>query len=295
MTFRQFYRCNQFLLKKRACFRYKIEPLYNIMIGRTFSERRISDRILIRNEDEERKQPLVVVLGWGNCKMKQLYNYSNIFEKENFTSVCVTTTLVNSLLKFDTAGKKESSDLKDILNELLQNRRPLFFYIFSNGGLTLYYYIVKNFNSNMVICKNIKGTIFDSAPIVPNYESAEIVKQAFIASFGNNVITKFSGSLIKLFVKYLVSSKKELEEVLPTLENSEIKSPQLVLFSKIDKLAPYKDIQNFINARKERGYDISYRLWEDSKHVAHMKTHTDEYVQLVDKFIEHCLHKEISE
>ena len=259
---------------------------------KSFSERKISDRVLIRNEDKDQKQPLVVIIGWGNCKMKQLFKYSEIFEKQNFTSVCVTTTLVNSLLRFDTAGKRESLELKNVLVNLLQNNseRQVIFYLFSNGALTLYYYIAKDLNSNVFLGKNIKGTIFDSSPIVPNYNSPEIVKQAFISAYRKrNIVVTSAGNFIKLFVYVLVTWKKELEEVFPQLIKLNISSPQLVLFSKNDNLAPYDDILKFIQERRSHGFEVSYKLWEKSGHVAHLKHHNEEYVVRVKNFIDHCM------
>ena len=266
-----------------------------VSIGLTykrFIERKVSDRVLIRNEDKDQKQPLVVIIGWGNCRMKQLYKYSEIFERQNFTSVCVTTTLVNSLLRFDTAGKRESLELKNVLVNLLENNseRQLIFYLFSNGGLTLYYYIAKDLNSDVFLGKNIKGTIFDSSPIVPNYNSPEIVKQAFISAYGKrNIFVTSAGNFIKLFVYVLVAWKKELEEVFPRLIKLNISTPQLVFFSKNDNLAPYEDILKFIQERQSHGFEVSYKLWEKSGHVAHLKYHNEEYVGRVKNFIDHCI------
>lgn len=266
-----------------------------VSIGLTykrFSERKVSDRVLIRNEDKDQKQPLVVIIGWGNCRMKQLYKYSEIFERQNFTSVCVTTTFVNSLLRFDTAGKRESLELKNVLVNLLENNseRQLIFYLFSNGGLTLYYYIAKDLNSDVFLGKNIKGTIFDSSPIVPNYNSPEIVKEAFISAYGKrNIFVTSAGNFIKLFVYVLVAWKKELEEVFPRLIKLNISTPQLVFFSKNDNLAPYEDILKFIQERQSHGFEVSYKLWEKSGHVAHLKYHNEEYVGRVKNFIDHCI------
>ena len=73
------------------------------------------------------------------------------------------------------------------------------------------------------------------------------------------------------------------------LTESPLQCPQLLLYSKADKLAPYQDIENYSQARKERGIFVVSKCWQRSKHVNHYREHTAEYLDVLNYFIEHCL------
>lgn len=254
-------------------------------------EEKLSKNILLINDDPAQNKPLVVLLGWGNGPMKQLRKYSKLFEAKDFTCVCVTSTMINSIVRFDTAGRKDSNIMKNaVLNLTSKNKdRPIIFHTFSNGGLVLLYYFIKGLDGKSYPSKNIKGTIFDSCPTVPRKDTTEVVAKELTVNISNGMIKNAVGSFIKAFIYFLLATKKEMGEFVPILESSKLENSQLVLFSKADVYAPYKDILKYIEAREKKGVDITYKLWDDSAHVAHMKTNEEEYVKLVEEFVDKCL------
>ena len=41
--------------------------------------------------------------------------------------------------------------------------------------------------------------------------------------------------------------------------------------------------------RKYKGVDVSFKLWDESKHVMHVKHHKEEYEKLIDEFVKNSL------
>ena len=69
------------------------------------------------------------------------------------------------------------------------------------------------------------------------------------------------------------------------LKRAPILFPHLYLYSKVDHLAPYKDIVEFIKYQKSVGAEVKSKMWDDSDHVAHFRKYTKEYENLVISFI----------
>ena len=240
--------------------------------------------------------PVVILFGWADGNFEHLNKYRELFESKDYTTVCVRTSMINSVFRMSTAGWKESMDVRNVLEEILQNNpeRPVFLYAFSNGGLSVQYMMVKDMDSNSFPGKNIKGMIFDSCPIKPDLSTSTTSALELYTKPINNLVLKFLLScIVKMAIYVVVKTDKDLDKVITNIKNSKITSPQLFLFSKDDKLAPYQDILDVIDARKKIGIQVTYKLWDCSRHVCHMKMHTEEYVEMVESFVDECLSSDV--
>ena len=257
-----------------------------------FTERVLSNKITIRNEDTSQKSPVVCLFGWGNGTKKHLLKYSNLFEEKGHTTVLVTTTLLNSLFRISTAGKKESENVNKALNEIcnINKQRQLLFYSFSNGGCAISHLTMRSLLESGELVDNIKGHIFDSCPIVPNLESAVIVEKAFDRVMNFPALKPAIRLFSKVMVRFVVFLNQDVQSFMSEMLDSPIKTPQLFLFSKSDDLAPYQDILDFAEKRKElKNVDVDYCLWDDSPHVAHFKQYEHEYREKVLEFLDKCI------
>ncbi|XP_065058023.1 transmembrane protein 53-B-like [Rhopilema esculentum] len=240
------------------------------------------------------QKPLCVILGWGNSKQGHLSKYKEIFEQKGFSTMTVTPHLADILVFPESRGKKISEEvLRIMLREFGAEKIPVVFYLFSNGGCGLYYFICNELckkNSNYHSKINVIGSVFDSCPVVPSKESISLSQKAFTQDIKSPVLKAFVWYGIRLISIPLVWLNPVVRSFMDGLKNSPIVSPQLFLYSKNDQLAPHEDITDFIAYRKSCGVPVSAKLWENTPHVAHMKYDQENYVMVLEEFIKSLKH-----
>lgn len=254
---------------------------------RHISNRKASERILIRNEDEEQQRPLAVIIGWGDSKMKKLEErYSSFFEKKNFTTLLTTTSMFDNHMRYNSNLRKQSIAVKQEMMSLMEKnkQRLVMLYIFSSGT-NLYSHLINEFNSSLYPGSNICGTIFDSCPIFPRFKTLKNFRRALVDS-GNPILANIF-ALMAFIV--LIKGPNDPIKLRNLVENASLPSPQLLLFSKDDPITPYQDVFDFIEVRKSKGINVTYKMWENSKHVKHILCHQQEYQKLVENFVDKCI------
>ena len=261
------------------------------LVVRNLSERKVSERILVSNEDELQKRPLVVILGWSDCKMKTLKSpYSALMERKNCTTICVTTSLWDNTMRYNTECRSQAIDVKnEMIHQLAKNKnRPVIFYNFC-GGLFLYSHIMTGMDSNTFPGRNVCGTILDSCPFFPGFDTIPAFKTAFTSSRSNNTLNRLLGKILEFYGYIVYATSSTEHDFRHAVENVEVTSPQLFLFSKKDQITSHKRVNDFMKLRERKGVNVSHKLWDESKHVMHVKHHKKEYENLVYSFFENCL------
>ena len=254
---------------------------------RHISNRKASERILIRNEDEEQQRPLAVIIGWGDSKMKKLEErYSSFFEKKNFATLLTTTSMFDNHVRYNSNLRKQAIAVKQEMMSLMEKnkQRLVMLYIFSSGT-NLYSHLINEFNSSLYPRSNICGTIFDSCPIFPRFKTLKNFRRALVDS-GNPILANIF-ALMAFIV--LIKGPNDPIKLRNLVENASLPSPQLLLFSKDDPITPYQDVFDFIEVRKSKGINVTYKMWENSKHVKHILCHQQEYQKLVENFVDKCI------
>lgn len=254
---------------------------------RHISNRKASERILIRNEDEEQQRPLAVIIGWGDSKMKKLEErYSSFFEKKNFTTLLTTTSMFDNHMRYNSNLRKQAIAVKQEMMSLMEKnkQRLVMLYIFSSGT-NLYSHLINEFNSSLYPGSNICGTIFDSCPIFPRFKTLKNFRRALVDS-GNPILANIF-ALMAFIV--LIKGPNDPIKLRNLVENASLPSPQLLLFSKDDPITPYQDVFDFIEVRKSKGINVTYKMWENSKHVKHILCHQQEHQKLVENFVDKCI------
>ena len=271
-----------------VCFKH-MRNAFPILV-RHLSERKVSNRILVRNEDELQQRPLVVILGWSDCKMKTLKYYSAMLEMKNCTTICATTSLWDNTMRYSTKCRTQAMDVKNEMINLLakDKNRPVIFYNFC-GGLFLYSHIMKEMDSNTFPGRNVCGTILDSCPFFPSYDTIPAFKTAFTSSRNNKTLNLLLGRILEFYGYIVYTTTNTEDNFRHAVENVEVTSPQLFLFSKNDEITSHKRVIEFMRLRKRKGVNVSYKLWDKSKHVTHAKYYEEEYKEILCNFTENCL------
>lgn len=66
---------------------------------------------------------------------------------------------------------------------------------------------------------------------------------------------------------------------------------QVYLYSKIDSMIRYKDVDKFIAHQQTLGAEIDSKCFEDSPHIQHLRVHPEEYRSRCSNFIDEILKK----
>lgn len=263
--------------------------------------------IIIRNIDETQQSPLMVIVGWSNSKNRQVAKYSELYEKMGYTTVSVScqyamyqyryAMFYDSLFADDTKACIDAFTTQRDVNK----DRKVFFQLFSTPGPAMYVNIMNYYyqyiqghfgtdsyqNEDTKDVANISGVVFDS----PTVASGN-AKQFANAMKGNstNVVTDYMFDLLgKMMYAYAVKNSKMHNHGPEFFRNMPVLMPQLILFSKADRIAGYEAILEYIKQQRSVGADVSYRMWDDSPHVLHYREHAEEYSKLVDGFLQHCV------
>uniref|UniRef100_G1TP71 Transmembrane protein 53 n=1 Tax=Oryctolagus cuniculus TaxID=9986 RepID=G1TP71_RABIT len=114
------------------------------------------------------RQPVVILLGWGGCKDKNLAKYSAIYHKRGCIVIRYTAPW-HMVFFSESLGIPSLRVLAQRLLELLFDyeieKEPLLFHVFSNAGVMLYRYVLELLHTHQRFCHlRVVGTIFDSGP-----------------------------------------------------------------------------------------------------------------------------------
>ncbi|CAB4019756.1 Hypothetical predicted protein [Paramuricea clavata] len=253
--------------------------------------------LITRPVAESPSTPVVAILGWNDAKMKHIQKYSKIFEEKNWTTVCLPATSFDTFFRPSSKVKTTSMYMMDLLKQLTSGGNPVFLYSLSSGGCTVYYHIAKALTSQgspHFDAFKVVGAIFDSCPVKNTKEG--------IHRLQISVTERVHNPIVKNLIWYAVSMTWplviKLDPLLGTgtlfdeLESMILDYPELYFYSKADKLALYRDIDDFIIQRKSLGVTVLNKRWDDPPHVSHYMKYPEEYLELLEQFLNVCLPQE---
>ena len=253
----------------------------------------MAGKILITNSPNV-EGPVVVLLGWGNGKMRHLIKFSNMFERQDFTTVCLTTPLVNFYLRPATLATRYRKKIFRSLQELTKDNqaREIFLMAFSQAGATVMTSMFEYFQSGDSKALNIVGTIYDSGPVMYGRSAVKSAQGAVWSSYRGSP-SRLTRRVVDGAIKRLTEHQVSKNHFVKTFDstNAEYVSlvPQLFLCSSADKLVDYNDVLDLSTVRRQRGVPVYIKIWNDCDHVQMFRKHPDEYEAVVNDFIKVCL------
>ena len=127
----------------------------------------MAGKLLVRNLSKG-DGPVAALLGWGNGPMRHLLKYSNIFENQDFTTICLTTPLVKFYMRPEYLATSYRKKIVGALQELTKDnpKREIFLMAFSQAGANVMASIIQHMESSESNSLNIVGTIYDSGPMM---------------------------------------------------------------------------------------------------------------------------------
>lgn len=246
----------------------------------------------------ERKEPVVVLLGWYACQDRHLSKYSKIYEGIG----CITIRFIPrpDLILYQPENMRSiASKLLEVVTDFNLEEHPIIIHMFSNGGCYMYRHICELMSKTSGKTLQIRGCIFDSGPAV---NTPLNVFRAIATTTRGNLIYRWIRGLVLMFViifaavmefllSFVWSERRRIAShaMWTCLSKDPQRCPQLFLYSRADKICNYKSIKSFAEERRKCGVPVVEVCWEDSPHVKHFMIHRLEYIDRVVNFMDMCL------
>ena len=243
------------------------------------------------NDSEQTGRPLVVFLSWLMAREKYLEKYRSIYFSHGFDVLTVKTSPTEFL--FPTKGSQRvAKNLLEFLKNQVSTYPNVVVHGFSVGAYQFSELLVMleqglyskdgADGSCEIVRKSIKGMVFDSAVGVegaPHGVAKSLAGDTIFANAIENAIKGYMKLLYPIATKHYIKAHK-------TFINMPLRCPALLLVSRDDKLGNPQSNELARDRWKELGVDVTWKCWEKSRHVAHFQKYPQEYVSMVEDFLE---------
>ncbi|KAM5247332.1 transmembrane protein 53 isoform 2-T2 [Ctenodactylus gundi] len=250
-----------------------------------------------RGKDAGTRQPVVILLGWGGCRDKNLAKYSAIYHKRGCIVIRYTAPW-HMVFFSESLGIPSLRALAQKLLELLFDyeieREPLFFHVFSNAGAMLYRYVFELLQTQRRFCHlRVVGAVFDSGPGDSNLIGALRALAAILehrhAMLRLLLLVAFT--LVAVLFHILLAP---LTAVFHThfydrLQNTGFRWPELYLYSKSDEIVRARDVERMVEARLTHQVPVRSVDFVSSAHVSHLRDYPAYYTSLCVDFMHTCI------
>ncbi|GMH37759.1 hypothetical protein BSKO_05632 [Bryopsis sp. KO-2023] len=244
-------------------------------------------------------RPIVVIFGWFASRKDLLKRYVDLFDSLG-CDVFAFSPHSLSLWFPRMALRNALKVLEELSREINSggHRRPILFANFSGSPKTVYYKLIqilscqrslRDFGEKYHVLRGcLCGEIYDSSPT--DFTSEQGVRALAVASRGKlyhpvveGILNVSACSLDFFFVDVFEADRKTYWS---TLGSSPVQGPVLFLYSHSDPVASGSLIDGFSKLLKSRGREVWVKKWRSSDHVAHFKSHSEEYRDVLEKFLD---------
>ncbi|XP_008585201.1 PREDICTED: transmembrane protein 53 isoform X1 [Galeopterus variegatus] len=244
------------------------------------------------------RQPVVILLGWGGCKDKNLAKYSAIYHERGCIVIRYTAPW-HMVFFAESLGIPSLRVLAQKLLELLFHheieKEPLLFHVFSNAGIMLYRYMLELLQTHQRFCHlRVVGTIFDSGPGDSNLVGALRALSAVLehrpAMLRLLLLAAFA--LVAVLFHVLLAPLTALfhTHFYESLQDADSRWPELYLYSRADKVVLASDVERMVEARLAHQVPVHSVDFVSSAHVSHLRDYPTYYTSLCVNFVHSCVH-----
>lgn len=253
--------------------RYKIEP----MREGVFQLWTLKD-MQITNEDT-----LVILFGFYGATQKALAKYCDIYLKRGFQVLCIPSRIMP--VAWPSHAIKLSKDLLDYLGH---EASRFSYFIVHTVSMGIYNFFVCNYGVMSKqpekyghIKNKIKAVVYDSIAI----GSRETMLHGFGMTMTRNKILQ--ALITKLMSMYFFFVQNNAEQWIEMSRTTPIEVPTLYFFCENDPISDYEYIQEIIEGFNKLGtFPVLEKCWKKSRHSGHLMSHTDEYLEFVNRLLE---------
>ncbi|XP_047401392.1 transmembrane protein 53 isoform X1 [Sciurus carolinensis] len=243
------------------------------------------------------RQPVVILLGWGGCRDKNLAKYSAIYHERGCIVIRYTAPW-HMIFFSESLGIPSLRLLAQKLLELLFDyeieREPLLFHVFSNAGVMLYRYVLELLQTHQRFCHlRVVGTIFDSGPgdsnLVGALRALAVILEHRPALMRLLLLVAFT--LVAVLFHILLAPLTALfhTHFYDKLRDAGSHWPELYLYSRADEVVLARDVERMVEARLAHQVLVRSVDFVSSAHVSHLRDYPIYYTSLCVDFMRNCV------
>ena len=231
---------------------------------------------------------VAVIFGWIASTRSQVAKYAPIYLDKGYytveTNMPIAVGWVPFLAKRQSVGIADELDRLAIQARMQKQELDVVFHMFSLAANAFLPGMLATMSKPDTKWR-LRAIVHDSGPVgfgvEPGVAAANIMLE--------------EGAMSKVKHQAVVSMGKALDGVFGSTHRASMAKlsqspltavPQLFLYSRRDRVAPWKDVQRFMKEQAERGVDVSSHCWKDSLHVKHFRQYPSEYKALVGGFLD---------
>uniref|UniRef100_A0A158P8R1 Transmembrane protein 53 n=1 Tax=Angiostrongylus cantonensis TaxID=6313 RepID=A0A158P8R1_ANGCA len=244
---------------------------------------------------------LVILFGWAGCRDRYLKKYSDYYEKAGISTIRYTTP-IGKVLGYPSYRYFAVKFFHEVLEQDDSiSHFNVYFHCFSMNGcstFTALWDLLDKKPNGSQFKKRVQGILFDSSPAFTSAgqvahaisfasmppsrchsalrESYRAVLYVFLSIF-HSILWMWSLIEKDVYEKWYAYHRMLALEDLPTR--------QIYLYGTGDHVCSVESIEAFAEAQQRRGATVQLRLWKDSLHCQHYRSHTTEYEQYCLDFV----------
>lgn len=123
------------------------------------------------------------------------------------------------------------------------------------------------------IPNRIVGQIWDSM----THSSNIIVGYPFAVAPNSKLLQWLIRNFLAVYLKYYHALNVHFNEGIENFHDSSVRSPTLIFVSKSDKIATLDFAKGMADTWKDKGIDVTLKVYDDTAHVKHFLKYPDDY------------------
>ncbi|KAG7448569.1 uncharacterized protein BT62DRAFT_965002 [Guyanagaster necrorhizus] len=261
-------------------------------------------------EDAHDKQSpnIILVCGWMGAQLRHIHKYTKVYEQvypgatqiliQNRPSFFWSTentrrkVIAPAVEVLEALGTIPPQSPSLIMNSSSAKVPRILVHSFSNGGAYSLITLGKIMASRAGSSSPLKSSRFPCAIVLdssPGGSGLSNAIHAFTTLIKNPITRVVAKVLVCLlyvygfFVGPFIGRRTALQKVRDGLYNPRVlpwvdeRTPRLYMYSRADDMVPWEQIREHAERTKSLGWNVRTEIFEDSPHVAHARTHPEQY------------------
>ena len=238
------------------------------------------------------KRPAALILGFGGAKPKHIEKYVELYHKQGIGAISYTGTNFWD----DIPAPSEGLPFAPLFHHPQHRKRALILHVASMNGFRQLLRLYRYLDGEGETTHRFMGGVFDSCPAT--LTTKLLAYGRAVCDIGRNndphglrylpqalwTTAKYS------LLKHMNPNKlNELQMYYYVTRWVMLPHNQLFIYSEVDKLINYRDVEEFADRQKGKGNCVKLEKFPNSPHVQHIRSDPQRYEKTVRELIKKSL------